>query len=195
MSKLSKKKIAITGTMGSGKSSVTKIIRKQYKTISADNIVKDLYNDKNLITQINEKLLKEENDFIDIEKLGKLIFNDDLMKEKLENIVHPLVRDTIRNWLEINDGLLFVEVPLLYEAKFDDLFDLVIVVVADEEKIIKRLIKHRGYSEIETLSRIKHQLDAKEKVKKADYVIYNNESYSQLIFNVKNVLKEIEVGE
>lgn len=195
MSKLSKKKIAITGTIGSGKSSVTKIIKEQYKTISADDIVKDLYNEKILINQINKKILQKNNDFIDKEELAKVIFNDDLMKEKLESIVHPLVRNTISNWLEKNNGLLFVEVPLLYEAKFDDLFDLVIVVVTDEKKIVKRLMKDRGYSEVETLSRINHQLETKEKIKKADYLIYNNESFSQLILNVKDVLKKIEVGE
>ena len=195
MSKLSKKKIAITGTIGSGKSSVTKIIKEQYKTISADDIVKDLYNEKILINQINKKILQKNNDFIDKEELAKIIFNDDLMKEKLESIVHPLVRNTISNWLEKNNGLLFVEVPLLYEAKFDDLFDLVIVVVTDEKKIVKRLMKDRGYSEVETLSRINHQLETKEKIKKADYLIYNNESFSQLILNVKDVLKKIEVGE
>ncbi|NLC54645.1 MAG: dephospho-CoA kinase [Erysipelothrix sp.] len=195
MSKLSKKKIGITGTIGSGKSSVTKLISKYHKTLSADEIVAKLYQDKTIVKRVNKEILNSVSDVLNKQQLSEAIFTNKDLKIKLEQMIHPLVKAEVKNWLDTNYGLLFVEVPLLYEANFQDLFDLVIVVVADQDKIIKRLSKTRGYSVKAAKQRIENQLSVEKKLEKADICLSNNGSYQDLVEKVIELLKTLEVGD
>ena len=195
MSKLSATKIGITGTIGSGKSSVTKIISKFYPTISADAVVKEFYKEKSFIKMINKEILNIDSDLFDSKAIADVIFSDDLLKHKLENIIHPLVRDYVFKWLSIQNGLCFVEVPLMFEAKFEDLFDKILIVVTDEKIIYKRLARTRNYTKEETLARINQQLPVKDKIIKSDYVIYNNSTYNNLKRKTKSLLNNLEKGE
>ena len=192
MRKLSKIKVGITGTIGSGKTTVTNYISQLYKTISADDIVNDLYKSRDFIRLVNKEILNIDSDILDKELLAKEIFFNKKSLEKINKLIHPRVKETIVDWLQLQSGLCFVEVPLLYEAKFEDLFDKVIVVISDESSIVSRLIKNRGYSESEALARISNQFSAKEKSDLADFVIYNDNSLEHLKEKTVEVVKKLE---
>lgn len=192
MSALSNKKVAITGTIGSGKSSLTKIISAYYPTISSDAIVDKLYQDRAVIKLVNETILNSHSSVIDKKLLAQTIFSNIDLKTKLESIIHPLVKDKIIEFFNEHIGLVFVEVPLLFEAKFDYLFDEIVLVKTAEAIIIKRLIENRNYSEKEAKNRISQQYPIFVKEFKSDYIIENNQSLQVLEENALKLLKVIE---
>lgn len=180
-------KIGITGSIGCGKSVVMEYLRiNGFKTYDADKISYSLSQKGNvcynmIIDSFGEEILDDEKN-INRQKLGYIIFNDKEKKKELENIIHPYVRLEIEN---INDKLAFVEVPLLYEANMEDLFDSIIVVACDLDIQIARIMKRNGLSSEEAMKRINNQKPLNEKIAKADYVIYNNG-------NIEDVWKKIE---
>lgn len=192
MPNMSKIKVGITGTIGSGKTTVTNYISQLYPTISADDIVNDLYKSRDFIILINKKILNIDSDILDKNLLAQEIFSNQDSLKKINEIIHPKVKEKIIDWLALQGGLCFVEVPLLYEAKFEDLFDKVIVVISEKKDIVNRLIKNRGYSESEALARISSQIPAKVKSDLADYVIYNDKSIIDLKEKTLEVISKIE---
>lgn len=192
MSNMSKIKVGITGTIGSGKSTVTKFISELYPTISADEIVSDLYKNKDFTSLVNKEILQVNSDILNKELLAKEIFSNKDSLDKINKLIHPKVKKSVKAWLSLQSGLCFVEVPLLYEANFQDLFDFIIVVLSDEKKILRRLKKDRGYSESEVLARIKSQMPAQKKKALANYVIYNNHSLIALKNDTLKVVKILE---
>lgn len=194
MSNMSNKKIAITGTIGSGKSTVTKYIEKQYPTISSDAIVNEMYCDKSFIREVNKLIYNKNSDLLDKKDLAQLIFNDEVKKGQLEALIHPLVKQKIIEFMNQQNGMVFVEVPLLFEADFVSLFDHTIVVVADDETILNRLKEFRGYTAKEAEERIKNQFPVDYKIKHADSVIYNNKSLQDLHREIDTVLGIIKEG-
>lgn len=195
MSKMSNKKIGVTGTIGSGKTSVMKILAKSYKTISADEIVANLYKNKEFVIKINKLILNLNSDVLDKKRLSDMIFKNKKARKNLESIIHPLVRERIEKIFEVSEGIIFVEVPLLYEAKFDDLFDEVIVVVSSQKEIIKRLKLNRNYSERESLTKIASQFSTTDKIARANYVIYNDGSLKDLFNSVNKIVDQIKAGD
>lgn len=192
MSNVPNYKIAITGTIGSGKSTVTKYLSRKYPTISSDKIVANMYEDKEFVKEVNKLLFDINSDILDKVLLAETIFNDAEQKSKLEALIHPKVKERIIEFMEEREGLVFVEVPLLFEAKFEYLFDKIITVVASEETVIKRLMKYRHYSYAESLDRIKNQFSIDYKIKNSDYVVKNNGSIKQMKYNVDKLIKKIE---
>ena len=180
-------KVAITGNIASGKSQVEKIVEKYF-------CVYDTY-------KIAHNILNEIKDFygydvftegiVDRKKLGSLVFKNPELKEKLEKIVHPKVKDKIVEIFEKhkNDKAVFISVPLLFEAGFEILFDKIILVKADENIRLKRLMERYNFSEAEAISRIKSQISQEEKT--SDYVIENNSSFEELEKQTLSVLKNL----
>lgn len=173
--------IGITGGIGTGKSTVCKYIKeKGYKVFDCDKISHDLLeydeNIKNkIIKEFGTDIVYEENNTIKINRkiLGKIVFNDPLKKQKLEDIIHPEVIKEIKR-LRKENNICFIEVPLLYEAKLERLFDNIIVVYSPLEVQKERIIKRNNYTEEEALSRINAQMSIEEKKNKAEYVINTN---------------------
>ena len=186
-------KIGITGSIASGKSEVTKFLKEQgFSTYDADAISKELTLKNNICYQkiidtFGIEILDESLE-INRKKLGEVVFNDFEKKEILENIIHPHVIKEIDN---INDNLSFVEVPLLFEAKLEYLFDKIIVVSCDYEVELTRLMKRNNFSKEEAIKRMNSQMDIKIKEKKADYIIYNNGDIESLHEKIRYILKGI----
>ncbi|WP_457644619.1 dephospho-CoA kinase [Persephonella sp.] len=192
-------KIGLTGSIGTGKSTVGKIFSELGAyVIDADKIVHALLRRED----IKEKIRKEFGDVfdskgeIDRKKLGSIVFKDPEKKRKLESIIHPEVRKEIKRRIkEIEkkdpEGVVIVEVPLLIETGSYRDYDIVILVYAPEELQIERLRK-KGFTEEEALRRIRSQLPIDEKVKYADIVIYNTEDLEKLEQNVKSVYEKLK---
>ena len=180
-------KVAITGNIASGKSQAEKIISNLgYKVLNTDCVTHDLLEDNLLVINTFRDFDILSDGKISREKLGKLVFSSNEMKTKLERILHPQIKDEIEKFFNNNskEKVVFVSVPLLFEAKMDNLFDKIILIYSDDEIRLSRLIKRNNYSEEYAKIRMISQQPQEEKVKKADFVIYNNSS-------VKNFENEI----
>ncbi|MGM9971808.1 MAG: dephospho-CoA kinase [Anaeroplasmataceae bacterium] len=191
-----KKVIGITGGIASGKSTVVDyLIKKGYIVIDADKISRKITSENDIAL---EEIKKEfGSDFfisnkLDRKKLGELIFNDNVSREKLNNICHPIIRNIIIDKIrEVKEGIIFLDVPLLYEAHFDDLCDYVVVVYTKYDTQLKRLSLRDNISLEYAKSKINSQLNIEDKVKMADYVIDNNGTKEELIKNIEQLLERI----
>jgi len=194
------KKIAITGGLSSGKSSVCLFLRKLgCYVISADEIVHELLSKNQDIIQKVIKLLGTDiliNNQIDRPKIAKKVFSQPLLLKSLEKILHPVVQKEINKQYELKrkDGLtsLFVaEIPLLFEQGSDADFDFVVVVGADEDLRKERFKLATSYALDEFEKRQSRQLSMQEKLLKADYVIRNNGSLIDLQHSVDELYKKL----
>ena len=169
-------KAAITGNIASGKSQVEKIISEKYPVYDADKIA--------------HKILENQKDFygydvftdgkIDRKKLGELVFSNPDLKKKLEEIIHPQVKQEILKIFEQDLPVVFISIPLLFETGFDSLFDKVIFVSADSKLRLERLMKRNNFTKEEALRRIQSQGAEEEKIQKSDFVICNNSTLTDL---------------
>ena len=186
----------LTGSIASGKSSVLKIIADEgYMTISADDVVKELYKDEEFLKSFKELIGEEyfaDGLKLDKDKIRCDIFIDTAFKEKVEAFVHPLVYKKIKDMLV--DGINFIEVPLFFEAKkyFDEAnieIKGIIFVDIDKDIQVERLMNRNNITKEEAVSRIDTRVTNDEKAKLADYIILNNSTHSDL---KREVLKTLE---
>jgi dephospho-CoA kinase len=204
MSELSKAnkqlKIAITGSMGSGKSAVCAIIKKAgWPLISADEIVADLYDfDTFVKTRLKEYVGEEviEDHKINRKVLFSYMMKSEVEKRRVENLIHPLVEKKILEYFASQSStLLFAEIPLLYESAWQDKFDQVWVVAADQDVRIERLTGKRKVSKEQALALMSHQMAQQRKMELADVVIDNNGSMEDLLEIVQRLLFQVSGGE
>ncbi len=158
------KKIAITGGIGSGKSTVLKILReKGYSVFSCDEIYADVIKSKEYVEKINKIFpLAVKNGVIDRKNLSDEVFSDKDKRLALNQIAHPLIMKSL--YENINERLkhekmVFAEVPLLFENGFEKDFDAVIILSRDTDKRVSCVKERSGLSEEEILKRISAQFD------------------------------------
>lgn len=201
MTESTKKKIAhiaITGSIGSGKSELVRILNKRgYKTISADEIGHQLLLDKRvrdeLVKVFGREILSEE--VIDRKKLGGIVFPDPKALHKLNTILHPKIIDEIKKEkLKHSNEIVFFEVPLLFEAGIENLFDLTLNIFAKLPVRIKRLKVRSGFSDAEIRERFSSQLGDEFKREKADLTIDNSGTKKAFTLQLDLVLQAIEKG-
>ena len=188
-------RIALCGNIASGKSTVQKFLEKNgYKVLDTDKVAHELLNVSNskLYTEFKNLDVFENGEF-SREKLGKLVFADKEIKQKLENILHPQIREKIKEFFDKNQNekYLFVGIPLLFEAGMTDLFDKIVFIYADDDIRLKRLLHRNGYSVDYAKARLNSQMRQEEKAQKSDYVINNNGSVEELIKNITLFLEAI----
>lgn len=184
------RKIAVTGSLASGKSLVCDIFTDLGAyVVRADEIVHHLFvSDEACIQQV-EKLMGKEvkiNGQIDRNKIATIVGSDKNKLFELEKILHPLVFQQIqtlyRKACEHRKSRDFVvEVPLLFEAGWETFFDTIIVVTADSKLCEERYLE-KGFSQADYKWRMARQWPIEEKIKRADFVIHNN--------GLKKALKE-----
>lgn len=188
-------KIAITGNIAAGKTVVEKFLRDMnYPVIDTDKIVHLLFkNSQDLNIQIRESFAGYDiytDDLIDRKKLAKVVFSDKKLLKRLEENTHPYIIDEVLKFFEKNEteNFCFVSVPLLYEVNWTYLFDKVIMVAASDEIRMQRLMYRRNLTEEEALKRMNAQIPQEEKIKFADFVIYNNTNYVDLSRQINHIL-------
>lgn len=192
--------IGITGGIGSGKSLVCEFLMEQgYSVISADKVVRSLSEPqgecyREILEKFGPEILDKQN-HIDRKKLGAIVFNDINKLHELEKILHPEVKKRVSEIKSIltaqGKKLAFYEVPLLFEKKMQDQFDLILTVVASEHQQILRLKKRDGLSEQEAKIRIKAQLPMSEKIRESHFIIENSGTKEFLQKQVLNTLQKI----
>lgn len=188
----------LTGSIASGKSSVLKIIAEEgYNTISADNIVKELYEDEEFLKsfkkEIGEKFFTIDKK-LDKDKLRETLFKDISLKNRVEAFVHPLVYKKIKEMLL--DGFNFIEVPMFFEALkyfLDSKIGIkgIIFVNIDKKIQVSRLMHRNKISEKEAIAMIDTRITSEEKIKASNYIINNNASEDDLKREVLKTLGRI----
>ncbi len=155
------KKIAITGGIGSGKSTVSQMIRDMgYPVYSCDEIYATLIDDEQYIIKIKNAFpTAVQKDRIDREKLAKIVFNDDSAREKLNKIAHPLIMQSLLQKMNGEECLVFAEVPLLFEGNFERLFNEIIVVKRNKKERIESVCARDHITKEEVLARMNAQFD------------------------------------
>ena len=193
--------VGLTGGIVSGKSTVTKMFKDLgAKIVDADElghkvILPHKPSWEKIVKLFGKDLLKEDLK-IDRKKLGRIVFNNQKLLKKLNEITHPEIIKLIRKEISLvknktlknrKEKILIINAALIYEAKIDNLMDKIIVVYINEEKQIERLMERNNLSAQESLKRIKSQTPLKEKVKMADYVIDNSNSLDKTREQVEKI--------
>ena len=187
-------KIAITGGICSGKSTVAKIIKEQgYSISSCDEIYSELLNDLDFVDLLDKEFgnVKNCDDTLDRAKLSEIVFRDSNKLKKLNAITHPKIMQRALDSMT-GEGIFFCEVPLLFEGGIERLFDNVIVVLRKRDERLMELIKRNKISENQALLRINSQFDYDNGNFTKYYVIHNDYNLVKLREDTIGLLRKIE---
>lgn len=185
--------IGLTGSIASGKSTVSLMFDDfGIPVIDADKLSREAVKPgqpalAEIVRVFGEEMLLEDGT-LDRKRLGKVVFSDDEKRKQLNEIVHPEIRRLMTNrrdaYVKKGEKAVVLDIPLLFESKLESYVEKIIVVYADRETQLRRLMERDGYTEREAEGRIKVQIPVKEKAELADAVINNNgskhETYEQL---------------
>ncbi|WP_033781063.1 dephospho-CoA kinase [Helicobacter pylori] len=192
-----KNAIALTGGIGTGKSTTIKLLQSQgYKILDADKIAHQLLQEHRLeIAQhFGSSIL--EKDVLDRKKLGAIVFKDSKELKWLEDFLHPLIRECMLKKaceLEKNHQAYFLDIPLFFEVGGKERYPVskVVLIYAPRALQIERLLERDKLKEIEILQRLNCQMDIEQKRAMSDYVIDNSSSLKDLAKRVECFLKTL----
>lgn len=187
--------VAVTGGIGSGKSTVIGMIRKMgYPVFSADEISRTIYADPGIQEKIERHFPECISEMgIDRAKLSGIVFSDKDRLEMLNSITHPAIMENLFLEMEKSTSVLvFAEVPLLFEEGYERRFDQVIVVLRDRESRIASVQVRDGLSKEEVVARIKNQFDYEKNKIIAHTLIYNDGDLNALYQKVERAINEIK---
>ena len=193
--------LGLTGSVGSGKSTVADMLRlsARAEVIDADAIVHRLQEPGQachaaIVKEFGEEALAEDGT-LHRRNLGKIVFGNPERLKALNAIVHPMVWDETKAQLARLTGhpLVVLMVPLLYEVGADKLCDMVAVVTVSEEERIRRLMERDGLSPQQIKDRLAAQMPQQEKENRADFIIDNSGTLEQTMAQVKTMLTALAV--
>ncbi|ART77565.1 dephospho-CoA kinase [Sutcliffiella horikoshii] len=189
--------IGLTGGIASGKSTVANMLRdKNIPIVDADIVARevveigtDTY--KELVKEFGTEILNDDKT-LNRPKLGSIIFQDETKRQKLNNIMHPSIRTSMKEktqkFLEDGHEVVVMDIPLLFESKLTHLVDKTLLVYVTEATQLKRLMERNDLSEKEATDRIRSQMPLTEKVKLSHAVIDNNGSVTKTEQQLNDIL-------
>lgn len=189
--------IGLTGGIGSGKSTVTKVLAELgAPIIDADKVGHAIYEPggpayADMIAAFGEGILAPDHT-IDRKKLGPIVFADPGALKRLNSIVHPKMFTRMREMVAAMRAAgerkpIVVEAAILIEANWQPLFDEIWLVVTSREQVLARIERDRGMAREQTEARIRTQLPDEERRKHATIVITNDGTIDQLQARVKDL--------
>lgn len=189
------KKIGLTGGIGSGKSTIARILLAMgYPVYFSDDRSKQLTQThpeirRGLTELIGEQIYKGNQ--LDRSALALAIFSDDALRVKVNQIIHPIVRLDFDCWVEDQtSSFIFNEAAILFETGASERFDAMVLVTAPEALRIERVMKRDLCSREEVIQRINHQWSDERKIKLADVIIVNDDA-QPLIRQVEHMLLQL----
>jgi dephospho-CoA kinase len=190
--------IGLTGSIASGKSTISNMLKeKGFSIIDADIVSRQ-------VVELGSETLQEirgqfgpevfhSDGTLNREALGTLIFHQPTKRKQLNDIMHPAIRKEMLKQRDklTNEGTetFFMDIPLLFESRLQHLVEKILVVSVSEEVQLDRLMNRNNLSKEEAEARIKSQLPLSEKEKGADAVIYNNGSLEESKKQLDAILK------
>ena len=192
--------IGITGSIACGKSTVSDYLKeKGYTIIDADKLGHIALTSEDVKRRLSETFGANilVNNEISREVLGKLVFGNDNNLKKLNNIIHPKIKELILKLQEEHkdEDLVFLDIALLYEANFVDLVEKVAVVYVDEDVQLERLMTRNSLSKEEAIKRIESQMSPREKASLGDFVINNSYSKEDTFQQIDEILEKLKRGD
>lgn len=189
------KTVAITGGIGSGKSTIAKMIQViGYPVFYSDQQAsKIIDNDPNVKEQLIAHFGEEiyQNNKLDRKLLASIIFNNSNAKSIVNSIVHPAVWSNFIEWgANQNSSIIFMESAIIHECGWAERFDKIICVTADIETRIARTMFRDNSSREQVIARINNQMSDHDKSLQSDFTIFTNEGYSE-IEQLLNTLEKI----
>lgn len=180
--------LGLTGSIATGKSTVSAMLRqKGALIIDADQAAREVVKPeseglKRIVAHFGEEMLNDEGK-LDRARLGTVIFQDPLKRKKLNQLLHPLIVQTMQLQTDAirkrdQQALIIWDVPLLIEGNLTPCVEAVILVYVPREIQLERLMKRNSLSKREAMNRIEAQMDIEEKRKFADYIIDNRGTLS-----------------
>ncbi len=192
------KVIGLTGGIGSGKTTVAKFIEEfGFPVYYSDDRAKDIVNDNDDLKQKIKELLGEEaydkDDLYDRKFVAEKVFNNKDLLQKLNEIIHPAVRIDFEDWIKRQTKyLVFKETALLFELKLNLQCYKSILVTAEDNIRIKRVMDRDGKTYREVQAIMEKQMPEKDKIKLADCIIYNNTNLEDLKNQTEKIIFDIE---
>ena len=179
-------KIVITGGIASGKTLFSTYLNDLgFDILDCDYVVHCLESPGGAAVEpvkreFGSKVILDDGS-VDRKKLGNIVFGNKELRAKLNAIVHPLVEESVAQWLKgSHKGVPVVVIPLLFELGWESRYESVVAVVCDRELQIERLVKKRGCTEQEAQRRLASQLPVSIKAERSDIVVINNGSAEAL---------------
>ncbi|MBQ7235810.1 MAG: dephospho-CoA kinase [Clostridia bacterium] len=191
------KLIALTGGIGSGKSLALATLKDAgYNTLSCDAITSDLY-EKRKIKLILKKMFPTAvkgffNPIIDRKEISKIAFNDKVKHAELTDTITPFVMQEVLRRASKIGGMVFVEVPLLFECGYQDEFDGVMVITRPKHERVKSVMARSNLTEEQVLARIKNQTDYDNFDLSKYMVIENTGNQTALKEKILNIAKDLD---
>lgn len=193
--------LGITGTIGSGKSTVGKILKRfSIPVIDTDHLVHQLLQeDLAVIGAIKDRFsdavitLTYGIPSVNREKLGKIIFDDPTARASLEAIVHPATILACRKKIQenSNQAIVAVLVPLLFEANLESEYDQIWTIFTEEKILEERLSQRDNLSFEDIQKRLGAQMTQAEKIKRANHVINNSGTPQETENQIKTLLRKL----
>ncbi len=190
------KVIGLTGGIGSGKSTVARFLAELGAVIlDADKIghkmmLPDGMAWQPVVAAFGRQVVTTNGD-IDRKRLGKIVFANPEARSRLNRIMHPLISDLVKarlqEYRQEGAGVAVLEAPLLLEAGWKSLVDEVWVTTASETTVLKRLRERAGFTEQESLARVRSQLPSDARIKQADIIIDTDCNLDELKARVKKL--------
>ncbi|MGL4336553.1 MAG: dephospho-CoA kinase [Turicibacter sp.] len=184
--------VGLTGGISSGKSTVSHwFVEKGITVLDADAIVKDLQAPHSVLLgqladAFGSQILNTDGS-LNRSELGKLIFTNEGAKEKINEIIHPLVKAVLLQGInkakQAGESFIILDVPLLYESGFDELVDLTVVVYVQRDTQIERLMNRDQIDKGYATQKVESQLSLDEKRHRANRIIDNNGTLQDLRVN------------
>jgi len=199
-SKTNQRRIGLTGGIASGKTTITNYIRKHKNIpiLDADHLSRELikpntYGYKKILDYFGNKIIDNNNNsekLINRKLLRNIIFKNSESKEWIEKLLHPLIKEKMIEECSQykNNETIVLVIPLLFEAKFEDICTEIWLVKCPKELQKKRLIKRDKISEKEAYESINLQLSFEEKRKFSDIILDNSDDQNKWIKTIKELL-------
>lgn len=198
--------VGLTGGIGTGKSTVSRKLRERgYPVIDLDVISREVIEYPEVIDELVRnfgiEILESQNNIsgkksISRNKLRQTVFKEEKKVSVLNSIMHPpIVKEMRRQIEELRKSYktVFVEVQLLFEAKLEKEFDIIVLVYADKKTQLERVLKRDGRSEGEVQQIINAQIDMTEKRRVSNYIIENNGDSEMLDLEIEKFIKKLGI--
>ena len=196
---MAKLKIAITGGIGSGKSTVLSYLRENgYTVFSCDELYKEIIISNEYIEKVKALFPSAvKNGVIRRDVLAGIVFKDNKKRQLLNALAHPYIMDRLQTYMDdCRKPIVFAEVPLLFEGNFENLFDKIIYIKRNEDQRKQAVALRDQCKEEEVDKRIKSQFDAssdegKIRLEKCNAIILEN---NQSLDNLQEELKKLLIN-
>ena len=198
--------VGLTGGIGTGKSTVSRKLRERgYPVIDLDVISREVIEYPEVIDELvrnfGSEILENQNNTsgkksISRNKLRQTVFKEEKKVSVLNSIMHPpIVKEMRRQIEELRKSYktVFVEVQLLFEAKLEKEFDIIVLVYADKKTQLERVLKRDGRSDGEVQQIINAQMDMTEKRRQSNYIIENNGDSEMLDMEIEKFIKKLGI--